>query len=320
MTHLQCRPERVLGFDVAKDSITIFDGAANTLTTIANTQPAIGRFLRRLEPAGRARSCLSVLELTGGYEATLLAALLAADMPCHRADTTKVSAFIRSLGTLAKTDALDARGLARYGQERWDRLDLFTAPDQDIRRLNDLVTRRRQLLHIRVAETNRAKATGSVLRQSARALLRTLNTQITKIDQAIDALIEANTSLHDTLQRYQALPGIGRRTAITLLAGMPELGHLTRRQAAALAAVAPHPRDSGTLRGYRSMRGGRPQIRAALFMAALAASRAEGHLKTFYKRLIQNGKKPIVAIAALMRKIIVILNARQRDALLQQQS
>ena len=320
MTRLQCRPDLVLGFDVAKDSITIFDAAANALTTIANTQAAISRFLRHLQPAGHARSCLCVLEPTGGYEATLLAALLAADMPCHRADTTKVSAFIRSLGTLAKTDALDARGLARYGQERWDRLALFTAPDQDRRRLTDLVTRRRQLVDIRVAETNRAKAPGTVLRQSARALLRTLHTQIAKIDQAIDALIDTNTDLHDTVQRYQAMPGIGRRTAITLAACMPELGHLSRRQAAALAAVAPHPRDSGTLRGYRSMRGGRPHIRAALFMAALAASRAEGTLKAFYKRLIQNGKKPIVAIAALMRKIIVILNAKQRDALLQQQS
>lgn len=310
MPNLQSRPERVLGFDVAKNSITIFDSATQTLVTIDNAAAAIARFVR-----GLGANCLAVLEPTGGHERKLVAELIRAAVPCHRADTLKVKAFIRSFGTLAKTDALDARALARYGRERWDSLALFALPDKDVARLAELVTRRRQLVAMKVAETNRAKAPGAALRRCARALLRTIDTQIRLIERAVDDLLAASEPLRRTVALYRTLPGVGPRTATTLAALMPELGQLTRRQAASLAAVAPHPRDSGTLRGYRSMRGGRPDVRAALFMAALAASRSSSPLGQFYNRLIQNAKKPIVAIAALMRKIIVILNAKQREAI-----
>ena len=315
MTVLQTAPRRILGFDVAKDTIALFDSAGGQTRTIPNRAVAIRRCLDGLDGVG-----LAVCEPTGGHEAALLQALVAANIPCHRADTLKVKAFIRSFGTLAKTDALDARALARYGHERWAHLILFEPPDADQQALCDLVTRRLQLVEMKVAEQNRAKGAraATALKASCRAMLRTLNTQIARIERAIEALVAHNADLADTMARYRKLPGIGPRTAEGLAAFMPELGHLSRRKAAALAGVAPHPSDSGTRRGYRSMRGGRPRVRAILFMAALTAARVNGPFKDFYSRLIQNGKKPIVAIAALMRKIIVVINAKQRHALLQQ--
>lgn len=314
MPVLENAPTRVLGFDVAKKTIAVFDTSTRKARVIDNRGGAIDALLANLDGAGLDDRCLAVCEPTGGHERALLARLAAHGIPCHRADTLKVKAFIRSFGTLAKTDALDAKGLARYGMERWRDLPLFAPPDDALLALGELVARRRDLTVLKVAERNRL---GSPARQaikaSCQAVLRTLERQIERIDAAIDALLETSEDLRQRIDLLQSVPGVGPRTATALAAAMPELGAMTRRQAASLAGVAPHPRDSGMLRGYRSMRGGRPIVRTALFMAALAASRAKGPLREFYQRLVKNGKKPIVAIAALMRKIIVILNAKLRD-------
>ncbi|MBD8890702.1 transposase, partial [Roseibium litorale] len=206
-----------------------------------------------------------------------------------------------------------------YGQERWKVLALFTPAAKELAHLTALAARRQELISMKVAETNRLKAPGpQALKNTCKALLRTIKAQLELLDQQVEDLIETCQSLKRRVAVSRSLPGVGPRTAIGLAASMPELGTLRRRQAAALAGTAPHPRDSGTLRGYRKMRGGRPQVRTILFMAALAASRANGPLKAFYQRLIQNGKKPIVAISALMRKIIVILNARIREDIAKQ--
>lgn len=227
--------------------------------------------------------------------------------------------FIRSFGTLAKTDALDAQGLARYGEERWSRLALFLPPDADQRELCELARRRQELVAMKVAEQNRSKApSGRITKASCRALLRAIERQIAQIDAHMETLLQTCAGLRRKVDLLSKLSGVGPRTAIGLVAFMPELGTLGRREAAALAGVAPHPKDSSTIRGYRRMRGGRPVIRTIVFMAALAASRAKGPLRAFYQHLIEVGKKPIVAIGALMRKIIVILNARLRDDLAQQ--
>lgn len=314
MPVLENAPARVLGFDVAKATIVVFDSATQKPRLIDNRRGAIDAVLADLDAR-----CLAICEPTGGHERLLLQRLVAKAIPCHRADTLKVKAFIRSFGTLAKTDALDAQALARYGIERWHSLPLFAPPDDTLQALGELVARRRDLVALKVAEQNRL---GSPARQaikaSCEAVLRTLRRQIERIDAAIDSLLQACDSLRHRIEILQTLPGVGPRTATALAASMPELGSLSRRQAASLAGVAPHPRDSGTLKGYRSMRGGRPIIRTTLFMAALAASRANGPLRPFYQRLVENGKKPIVAIAALMRKIIVILNARLRDQMTKQ--
>ena len=314
MPYLDQTPRRVLGLDVAKASITVFDSQTGQTVTIDNTTAAISQLLA---PLGAADLC--VIEPTGGYEAKAIGLLAAAAIPCHRADTLKLKAFLRSFGTLAKSDAIDAKALARYGQDRWQSLALFTPPDQTQQALAALVARRHDLVDLKVAETNRHSAPGlPCIQASCAAVLQVIVSQLVAIEQQIDALIASDAALHNRIAISQSVPGVGRRTAITLAALMPELGQLQRRQAASLAALAPHPRDSGTLKGYRRMRGGRPQIPAALFMPALAACRANGPLRSFYQRLIDNGKKPIVAIGAVMRKIIVIINARLRDAQRQQ--
>lgn len=314
MTVLERAPSTVIGVDVAKNTLMVFDQSAQKLTSVCNTGKAIAELIAALDP-----DVLVVCEPTGGHEARLVSALLARGIACHRADTLKVQAFIKSLGRLAKTDAIDARALAQYGDERWRQLPLFQVRDEAQEELARLVARRQDLVALKVAETNRAKAPGSkMLARSFKAILTCVQKQIDKVDERIEELITRSRDLSQRKQIYCSVPGVGTRTAIALLARLPELGTLTRRQAASLAGLAPHPRDSGTLKGYRKMRGGRPHVRTSLFMAALAASRAKGPLHAFYQRLIKNGKKPIVALSALMRKIVVILNAKTRDEIAQQ--
>lgn len=309
MSVLEHAPARVLGFDIGKDTISVFDTGSQHTQVIDNRRGAINTFLRGFD-----EHCLAICEPTGGHERLLLERLMAVGIPSHRANTLNVKAFIRSFGTLAKTDALDARGLALYGDERWRVLALFVPLDADQQALSELVARRLDLVAMKVAEQNRANSPARrAIKASCEAVLRIIERQIQRIEADIEALLRSCDSLRQRVELLQQLPGVGPRTAIGLAATMPELGTLTRREAASLAGVAPHPKDSGTIKGYRRMRGGRPIIRAILFMAALAASRAKGELRAFYQHLIEVGKKPIVAIGALMRKIVVILNARVRD-------
>ena len=308
----------MLGFDVSKDTLTVFQDRSPSLNpkpcVIDNTAAAIRRFLKSL-----GRIDLAVCEPTGGHEHVLLAELMAAGIACHRVDALKVKAFIRSFGTLAKTDASDAKALAQYGKDRWERLSLFLPPAADRRMLTALVARREDLVAIKVAEQNRSKGPADkVIKASLAAMLKAVVGQIEAIEAEIKALIEKSPQLRAAFRHMQSLPGVGAVIAATLLAHMPELGTLQRRQAASLAGVAPHANDSGQFKGHRTMRGGRSQVRRHLFMAALAASRAKGPLHDTYQRLVQNGKKRIVAIGALMRKIIVILNAKLRDLNAQQ--
>lgn len=313
MAVLQQAPDIVLGFDVSKDTLTVFEIRSSSPSpkpcVIDNSAAAIRRFLKSLK-----RVDLAICEPTGGHEHVLLVELMAAGIACHRVDALKVKAFIRSFGTLAKTDALDAEALARYGKDRWKGLPLFQPPEADRKMLTALIARREDLVAIRVAEKNRAKGpAGKLIKTSFATILRAVIAEIEAIEAKIKALIEKSPQLRAAFRHMQSLPGVGVVIAATLLAHMPELGSLQRRQAASLAGVAPHANDSGQFRGHRTMRGGRSELRRLLFLAAMAARRAKGPLRETYQRLIQNGKKPIVAIGALMRKIIVILNARLRD-------
>lgn len=311
MTFLHQQPLQCLGFDVAKDTIAVSVGAG--VQTIANNRSAIRAFLKR-NPFD-----LSVCEPTGGHELILLEECCRARLPVHRADTLKVKAFIRSFGTLGKSDAIDAAMLAAYGRERWAVLPLWSPPDPDIGHLRVLVRRRRDLIALRVAEQNRSKAPGAKsLAASFKALLAAIASQIKAIDTAIGKLAAASASSDGRIAVCAAMNGISIRTAAALVATMPELGTLTRRKAAALAGLAPHPNESGRSIGRRITRGGRPEIPVILFMPALRAAAGHGEFAHFYKRLVQSGKKPIIALTAVMRKIIITLNARVRDAKLPQ--
>jgi transposase len=315
MAFLHHPPRHCLGFDIAKETIAVSDG--RTVQLIDNQRTAIRRFLRNCQ------ADLAVCEPTGGHEAVLLEECLRLDLPAHRVDTRKLKAFIRSRGRLGKSDAIDARELAAYGLERWASLVLWGAPDPCQERLKALVRRRDDLVATRVAEQNRAKAPGvsglgaSELAATFRAVLAVLERQIKHIDQAIRALMRSGPLKHKC-DVVTAMPGIAHTTAAALIAAMPELGTMDRKQAAALAGLAPHPNESGNRIGYRRMRGGRPAVRTILFMPAMQAACGRGEFAAFYKRLVEAGKKPILALAAVMRKIIVTLNARLRDAQIQQ--
>lgn len=302
-------PSRVVGLDIAKHTITLVDSRAPAPRVIDNDVRAIRALMKTYD-----ETCLVLCEATGGHERTVLAEALRAGIPCHRADTLKLKAFIRSFGTLGKTDAIDAARIADYGRERWKILPLWTPPKPEAQRLVDLVRRRRDLIALRVAEQNRAKAPGAgALAGSFKAMLKVIGQQIDAIDAAIDDVMVSCPELARRSAVCTDMPGIGQRTSAALLALMPELGSLSRRQAAALAGLAPHPKDSGILSGYRRMHGGRPEVRTVLFMPALSAARGIGEFASFYQRLVQNGKNRKAAIAAVMRKIIVVLNARLKE-------
>lgn len=304
-------PTRFVGCDVGKKTITVFDSATGRTVDLPNTMQALDELAARLDPA-----CLVICEATGGYEALLLDACARAGLAVHRADARKVKAFIRSLGTLAKTDAIDAKALARYGQERHDRLSRWQPREQDREVLHALVAARSDLVRARTAWSNRLASPGSAhAAEELRTLLDSHDQAIASIEARIERLIRSSLTLARTARTLIAIPGIGATTAAALIAFMPELGTVNRKQAASLAGLAPHPRQSGSSIGYRRTRGGRPELKRILFMAALSAVQHNPTFKAFRQHLINNGKKPIVALVACMRKLIVIANAKLRDQL-----
>jgi transposase len=305
-----------LGCDVGKKSIVVYDSASGKTHTVGNNKREILRFLKAY-----GGDTFAICEATGGYEKCLLDCLLASGIPAHRGDAYKIKCFIRSFGTLGKSDSIDARGMSDYGRERQHRLALWQGTTKAQAELQALGHRRVDLMQMRTAEKNRAQAPGvKVVKASCRKLIAALNKQIDVINQEISQRIADDEELTQISVCLQTMPGIGRITAQALIAFMPELGKLTRRQVAALAGVAPHPDDSATISGYRRIKGGRPHVRSAIFMAAMSARRHDPQMREFHQRLTDNGKKPIVSITAIMRKMIVILNARVRDMRLQQQS
>jgi transposase len=295
--------QSVLGLDVAQDSVTVHDSGTGRTVTVPNEAAAL-RALLATVPACR----LAVCEATGGHEDVVLAVLDELGLPAHRADAAKVKAYIGSFGKRAKTDAIDARWLARYGLDRGARLPRWTPPAAAQQTLKALVARRADLVAMRVQEKNRLQA------PRTRA---DLTRRIATLDAAIEACLNADRRLAARAATLRTVPGIGPVLAATLQAIMPELGRLNRRQAASLAGCAPHPRQSGTRNAYRATRGGRRQLRPLLFVAALVAARPQSPLATTYQALINAGKAKRLALTAIMRKIIVIANARLRDPQIQ---
>lgn len=310
MPHPATPVSRFIGCDVGKTAIVVFDAASGRSRTIANEPQALSHFASELEPTS-----FVVCEATGGYEGALLTALLAAGVPVHRADARKVKAFIRSFGTIGKTDAIDARAIARYGEDRCAELTRWQARDADRLRLQALVLIRRDMVRDRLAYANRRAAPGAEPTHThLDALLASFDAQIKAVEANIAALTAQCEPMARAVKTLVAIKGVGHKTAAALIALMPELGSLGRRQAAALAGLAPHPKQSGNLDAYRRTRGGRPEVKRILFMAALSARKHNPTLKAFYERLVHAGKKPLVAITAIMRKLVVIANAKLKPA------
>ncbi len=236
-----------------------------------------------------------------------------AGVPAHRADARRVKAFIRSFGTLGKTDSIDARALMRYGQERHSGLPRWQPRETYRIELQGLVLTRQDLVASRVTYANRRAAPGSeAIQPFLDRLLATLDTEIAAIEAAIKQLMRTQVTLRQDIDTLCTITGIALTTASSLLALMPELGTLDRRQVAALGALAPHPNQSGNTEKYRWTQGGRREIRSLLFMSALSASQHNPTLRVFYQRLLANGKPKLVALTAVMRKLLIICNAMLR--------
>lgn len=300
---------RLIGLDVSKTTIALHDSASGRCITVANTCEALSAALQPF-----AGYDLAVCETTGGYERAVLDAAFALGLAIHRADAARVKAFIASHGGQAKTDAIDAAWLARYGAERFKGLARWHPPSPEHEALAELVRHRQDLLAQRVQAKNRHKAPGG---RAIKAMLAEqidfLSCQIGELEEKIADIMKASSDLARRAAALRKIEGLGPACASTLLALGPELGTLTPKTAASLFGLAPHARDSGTHHGYRRMRGGRAGIKPLLFLAALSAARHHPRLSTFYKRLLQAGKPKRLALAAVARKLIVIANAVLRD-------
>jgi transposase len=306
-----------IGVDVSQDWFDVaLDGAAAKAAQFPNNEAGFAAFATAFEAT--LPQALVVCEATGGHEMALIGFLLGQAVRVHRATPFMARSFIRSLGHAAKTDALDAKALARLGRERRDELRLFVMPSKDQKELNELAMRRGDLVAQAMAEKTRLKqpryrqAAPDVL-QSVHDMLAFIESQIAAIEDRTAALIDRSEELSSRVAVLRSLKGIGQKSAIALQAFMPELGTLTRKTAASLAGCAPHPSDSGKTLARRSAFGGRATLKRTLFMAAMTARRCNPDLKAFYENLVAKGKQKMVALVAVMRKIIVIANAKLRQ-------
>jgi len=248
-----------------------------------------------------------VCEASGGYERKVVACLHAAHIPLSVLNPSQSRAFAKALGLRAKTDPLDARLLSQCGKALSPAPTPPRSPHE--RQLAQAVRYRQQILEKLVAERQQAEFIDyPPLRRQSLALVRRLEADLAKIDALLEKIAKESAELTAKVQMLTSVKGVGKQTALSLLAEMPELGTLSRRKVASLAGLAPHPRESGKWVGKRSIGGGRPQVRKALYMAALCASRLHSSLSAFYKRLRDKGKPAKVALTAVMRKLLILLN------------
>jgi transposase len=305
-----------VGIDIGKFNFVVSVHNCKGTKTFENNPKGIASFIKDYKTILDKSLC--VLETTGGYEMKVLMALCERNVSVHRANTRKVKNFIHSFGNSVKTDALDAKALALYGFERQEKLELFKPKGVVDLKLYQLTMRRQDLIKMLISEKTRLQAPDSEFtKKSCGVMIKAISEQIKYIDEEIDSLIMENTALKSKKEILKTIPGIGESTAMQLLVLLPELGLLNRKQIASLTGLAPRANDSGTYKGYRSVARGRENIKPILFMSAMAARRSKTYLKDFYNTLISNGKKKMVALTALMRKIIVISNAKIRDLLKQ---
>jgi transposase len=301
--------DRFVGIDVSKLWVDVHvrpDGAAFRCTTDSE---GLAELVRRMQPL---LPRLIVMEASGGYESLVAVSLAEAGLPVAIVNPRQVRKFADALGQLAKTDAIDARVIAHFAEAI--RPPARPMPDPMMLQLQELLARRRQLVVMVNAEKQRlSKAESAVTQRSHKAMLKSLEGERQRIDRAIGKLIEHSPLWCKKLDLLTSVPGVGDVVARTLLAELPELGQVDRHQIAALAGVAPFSRDSGRKKGKRFIRAGRVQVRAPVYMACLSAIRSNPPLSAFYRRLREAGKPARLALVAVMRKLLTILNAMLRD-------
>jgi transposase len=298
-------PGRYIGIDVAKRQLDIADGPSGERWSAANDLAGIAGLVERLKASGPV--ALIVLEATGGYEIPVVAALTAAALPVVVVNARQVRDFARAVGKLAKTDAIDAAVLAHFAEAV--RPELRALPDDLTQTLQGWLARRRQLLEMLLAEEQRLAIAARSIRPQIQQHVEWLRSQLRGVDAELQSLIRQSPIWREHENLLRTVPGVGPVLATTLLADLPELGRLNRKQIAALVGVAPLNRDSGLQRGSRHIWGGRAPVRSALYMATVSAVRCNAVIRAFFERLCAAGKPKKVALTACMRKLLTILNA-----------
>jgi transposase len=293
-----------VGIDVCKRNLDIAVRPTGQQWTVSNDDVGITSLVADLRALG---PVLVVLEATGGYEVSVTAALVAAGLPLAVTNPRHVRDFAKATGTLAKTDKIDARVLAHFAQgvQPTPR----PVPDEQQRAFADLIARRRQLIEMLTAEKNRLKISLRALHPRIQAHIDWLQRELDEIEKDLLNQVRQSPVWRERDEILQSTPGVGPICSFTLLAELPELGSLDRKKIATLVGVAPLNRDSGKHRGHRTVWGGRAQVRAALYMATLSATRYNPVVREFYERLIAAGKVKKVALVACMHKLLIILNA-----------
>ena len=301
----------LVGIDVAKGELVVAVRPSGARWTVTNDERGVEALVAQLR---REAPDLIVLEATGGYELLCVAALAAATLPVVVANPRQVRDFAKATGQRAKTDRIDAEILALFAERV--RPAVRALPDVEAQELDALLARRRQLLEMLQAERNRLGQVFGRGKQPVKKSLKThiafLERELTRADTDLSEIIQQSPAWREKDDLLQSVPGVGRVLSFTLLADLPELGRLSRREIAKLVGVAPLSRDSGTMRGRRFVQGGRASVRAVLYMAALVATKRNPVIAAFYQRLVAAGKPKKLALVACMRKLLTILNTMVR--------
>ena len=298
----------IVGIDVAKDRLDVAVRPSGELFVAERNASGVELLVQRL---GSLAPSLVALEATGGFETIVAAALAAAGLPVVVVNPAQVRAFAKAVGQRAKTDAIDAAVIAHFAEAT--RPEPRPLPDEATRQLADLVARRRQIVDMIGAERQREKRATARIRKSIARLIKALEKELASVNADIDDAVRGSPAWRATEDLLASVPGIGPIIARTLIADLPELGRLDRKKIAALAGLAPFTRQSGQWRGRSFIGGGRTSVRTALFMGAMAARRHNPILKAFFGRLVAAGKPKMVALIAVARKLLTILNAVLRD-------
>jgi len=299
------KEQTYVGIDISKDNLDMAVFGSNQKRQFPNSLVGIEKAVAVLRGMG---SIFVVFEATGGYELAFWAALTEAGINAAPINPRQIRDFAKAKGKLAKTDNIDAQVIAHYGQAMQPNPHPF--PETQEQDVKELIARRSQLVEMITAEKNRLKlARRNRIKEDIKAHIGWLEGKLDDTDKDLRQAIKTNPVWREKDELLQSAPGVGPTLSATLLTQLPELGTLTRHEAAALVGVAPLNRDSGTMRGQRSVWGGRPRVRGALYMAALVATRYNPVIKVFYQRLCARGKAKKVALIACMRKLLVVLNS-----------
>jgi len=297
-------PTLFVGIDVSKASLDVAVHPTKEDWTVSNDPAGLQELLPRLQAL---QPQIIVLEATGGYETLLVAALLAGGLPVAVVNPRQVRNFAKSIGRLAKTDRIDAHVLARFATAV--ELKVRPLPDAQLQELSDLLARRRQVVEMLTAEKNRFKMARGPVQADIREHIAWLERKLDQLDDELRQRLRSSPVWREKEDLLRSVPGVGPVLSVTLLAELPELGQLDRKQIAALVGVAPLNRDSGQHQGKRMVWGGRAAVRSALYMGTLVATRHNPVIKRFYERLLAAGKARKVALVACMHKLLIILNA-----------